>query len=178
MHLQHNGTTISCIKNIKYETIKESDEESNKEKYDTLEEVYAKWQSQPATEEQWDEMNQEIQQAIARERKNNTPLEVILVESDEEDEPDPGPTDVVAHIDHERSTGLPNKSWDTDVVAPIDHERSTGLPNKSWEPRRKNTPLEVILVESDEEDEPDPMDVTAPEEGDVDKKQEKPALTK
>jgi hypothetical protein len=157
MHLQHNGTTISCIKNIKYETIKESDEESNKEKYDTLEEVYAKWQSQPATEEQWDEMNQEIQQAIARERKNNTPLEVILVESDEEDEPDPGPTDVVAHIDH---------------------ERSTGLPNKSWEPRRKNTPLEVILVESDEEDEPDPMDVTAPEEGDVDKKQEKPALTK
>ena len=106
-------------------------------------------------------------------------MEVILVESDEEDEPDPGPTDVVAHIDHERSTGLPNKSWNTDVVAaPIDHERSTGLPNKSWEPRRKNTPLEVILVESDEEDEPDPMDVTAPEEGDVDKKQEKPAQTK
>jgi hypothetical protein len=36
----------------------------------TLEEIYAKWQSQPATEEQWLEMSEEIQWAMAKERKN------------------------------------------------------------------------------------------------------------
>ena len=40
---------------------------------ETLEEVYEKWQSQPATEEQWEEMTREIQQATEKEyEKYNT----------------------------------------------------------------------------------------------------------
>ena len=35
-----------------------------------LEEVYEKWQSQPPTVELWGEMTEEIQKAMAKERKN------------------------------------------------------------------------------------------------------------
>ena len=46
-------------------------EQSNKvTSSDTLEEVYEKWQRQPDSEEQWAEMELEIQQARAREYKN------------------------------------------------------------------------------------------------------------
>ncbi len=74
----------TALKNISDEIIQESDEE----KYDTLEEVYARWQSQPATEEQWHEMTQEIQQATAREyeKTNNTPLEAIPEESEQDED--------------------------------------------------------------------------------------------
>jgi hypothetical protein len=80
-------------------------------------------------EEQWDIISQEIHYAMVRERQHppevmlvesdeeDEPVmlvesdeedePVILVESDEEDEPDPDPTGGIAHIDHERSTRLP-----------------------------------------------------------------------
>jgi hypothetical protein len=102
------------MENINEEQWWEMSEKIHQAMEPTLEEVYAKWQSQPTTEEQWDEMSSEIQRATKREfekekyntlkkvykkwqsqpvtekdesvpeRKPNTP---VLVISDEENEP-------------------------------------------------------------------------------------------
>ncbi len=77
------GTALQDISDQFIQELDETIQTFNKETYKTLEEAYTRWQSQPATEEQWEQMTKEIKQATEREYENRpTRLENIPEESE------------------------------------------------------------------------------------------------
>ena len=64
-NLRDEESEISDLESESTDSMSESEisdlePESTNKKQDSLEEIYARWQSQPRTEEQWEEMTQEI----------------------------------------------------------------------------------------------------------------------